>query len=203
MKVVAVLIADAATVNVTMRGATLLAHALRGLREAGCVDRTVVSVPPDEGTALGEDYRVVAAAPTRAESIWRAFEAAGSCDVVLVHDAARAFVPPATIRAVAEAVFGGAEAAAPALPVTDTVKLVGPGDVVTATEDRARLRTVQTPFGFVADVLREACERGVDPLSSPPRTVRAVAGHPNGLRLATPFDVAVAEALLNEEGVRS
>jgi 2-C-methyl-D-erythritol 4-phosphate cytidylyltransferase len=211
MKVVALVIADTLGPDVLVRvhGDPLLAHALRGLLEAGCADRLVVTVPPRSVGACeaiaravpGGRCRVLPAAPTRAESIRLAFEAAGpqSYDVVLVHDAARAFVPSATVRMVAEAVFQGAEAVVPVLPVTDTVKLVDSSDVITATEDRSQLRALQSPYGCTEDVLRAACAGGVDPLSAPPGTVRTVAGHPNAIRVATPFDLAVAEALLLEE----
>jgi 2-C-methyl-D-erythritol 4-phosphate cytidylyltransferase len=208
MKIAALVLADAGEPDVRVHGEPLLAHALRGLLEAGCGDRLVVTastrslgVCASIAHAIDAQCRVLSGGVDRAESVRLAFEALGgeSYDVILVHDAFRAFVPPATIRAVAEAVFQGAAAVAPALPVTDTVKLVGSDDVITATEDRAHLRTVQTPLGCTEAVLRDACARGVDPLSSLPGTVRTVAGHPNAIRLATPFDLAVAEALLLEE----
>jgi 2-C-methyl-D-erythritol 4-phosphate cytidylyltransferase len=201
MKVAALLIADTTAVDVRIRGEALLTHALRGFRHSGHIDRVVVAAPlfAEPFVRTVNDCRLIPAGGTRAESVRLAFEAAASCDVFLVHDAARAFVPPATIEAVIQAVCQGAEAVAPVLPVTDTVKLVGADGVIAATEDRTRLRTLQTPLGFAAKVLREACDAGIDPLSSPPGTVLPVPGHPNAIRLETPFDVAVAEALLREE----
>jgi len=202
-KVVALLIAEAGVAELEVRGEPLLAHAVRGLFASGCVDRMIV-VAPSEADSItravpGVERRVPPVSATRADSVRLAFEAAGPCDVVLVHDAARAFVPPATIRAVAEAVCQGAEAAVPVLPVTDTVKLVDAAGVIVATEDRSRLRTLQAPFGCTGHVLRDACARGIDPLSNPPGKVCAVDGHPNAIRLTTPFEVAVAEALLLDE----
>jgi 2-C-methyl-D-erythritol 4-phosphate cytidylyltransferase len=201
MKVAALVLADATAIGVRVRGEALLTHALRGLGRSGLVDHVVVTGPPAAAPLVRASGvgRHLPAGANRADSIRLAFEAAGSCDVFLVHDAARAFVPPVTIDAVAQAICQGAEAVAPVLPVTDTVKLVGSDDVIMATEDRTRLRTLQTPFGFTAKVLREACDTGADPLTSPPCAVRPVPGHPNAIRLATPFDVAVAEALLREE----
>ena len=213
MKVAALVLADAKEPDVQVRvhGESLLAHAVRGLLDAGCVNRLVVVVPPRRRGACeaitravpGIDgrCRVLPGGADRAESVRLAFEALGgeSYDVFLIHDAARAFVPPATVRAVAEAVFQGADAVAPVLPVTDTVKLVDPADVIVTTKDRARLRAIQSPYGCTEGVLRDACARGADPLAEMPGTVRTVAGHPNAIRLATPFDLAVAEALLLEE----
>lgn len=214
MNTAALVIADTEGPDIVVRvhDEPLLAHALRGLFEAG-VDRVVVAASAHGldacSTIVGkvpgarQRCRVLSGGADRAESVRRAFAALDSDgihhDVILVHEAARAFVPPATVREVAEAVLRGAEAVAPVLPVTDTVKLVDADDVIIATEDRARLRTVQTPFGFAEPVLRDAVARGLDPLADPPATVRTVAGHPHAIRLATPFDLAVAEALLLEE----
>lgn len=207
-KIAALVLADGGEPDVRVHGEPLLAHALRGLREAGCADSLVVTASARSlgicasiAHAIDAQCRVLPGGADRAESVRLAFEALGgeSHDVILIHDAFRAFVPPASIRAVAEAVSQGATAVAPVLPVTDTVKLVDSADVITATEDRTELRTVQTPLGCTEAVLRDVCARGIDPLSSLPGTVRTVAGHPNAIRLATPFDLAVAEALLVEE----
>src|SRR5436189_289641 len=73
-------------------------------------------------------------------------------DIVLVHDAARPFTSAALVsRAIAAAQTHGA--AVPALPVTDTVKLVDDDSIVTATLDRSHLRTVQTPQAFAYPAL--------------------------------------------------
>jgi 2-C-methyl-D-erythritol 4-phosphate cytidylyltransferase len=210
MKTVALVIADAEGLDARVRGEPLLAHAIRGVLDAGCVDYLRIVVPTRHlgsyetivravpGT--GDRCRVLLCGRDRAESIRLAFQSiSGGLDVILICDAARAFVPSAIIRAVAEAVSQGAAAVVPVLPVTDTVKLVNAGNVIIATEDRARLRTVQAPFGCTPEMLHEMCGRGVDPLAEPPGTVRMIAGHQNAIRLTTPFDIAVAEALLSEE----
>jgi 2-C-methyl-D-erythritol 4-phosphate cytidylyltransferase len=212
-KAAALVLADTEEPDVLVRvhDEPLLAHAVRGLFEAGCVDRVVVAASARRLDACekivwtvpgaAQRCRVLSAGADRAESIRLAFSSLGSAhyDAILIHEAARALVPAATVRAVTEAVCQGAEAVVPVLPVTDTVKLVDEHGVIIATEDRARLRTVQTPYGCTEKVLREACERGIDPLAALPGTVRTVAGHANAIRLATPFDLAVAEALILEE----
>lgn len=210
MKTAALVIADAKGLDVRVQGEPLLAHAIRGVLDAGCVDHLRIVVPAAQlgsyGTIVrtipgsGPRCRVLSCGRDRAESIRLAFgDLSGAFDAILICDAARAFVPPAIIRAVAEAVSQGAPAAVPVVPVTDTVKLVNSGNVIIATEDRAGLRTVQGPFGCTPEVLHEMCARGVDPLTEPPGTVRTIAGHQKAIRLATPFDIAVAEALLTEE----
>src|ERR1039457_2356071 len=68
-------------------------------------------------------------------------------DIVLIHDAARPFVTAALIsRAIDAASVTGA--AVPAIPLTDTVKLIDGAGNVEATPERSRLRIAQTPQAF-------------------------------------------------------
>jgi 2-C-methyl-D-erythritol 4-phosphate cytidylyltransferase / 2-C-methyl-D-erythritol 2,4-cyclodiphosphate synthase len=87
---------------------------------------------------------------TRQESVWRGLEAIAAGGhapgVVLIHDAARPLVLPATITAVLAA-LETAPAAIAALPVADTLKR-GAGGVIVETVDRADLWRAQTPQGF-------------------------------------------------------
>ena len=98
--------------------------------------------------------QIVAGGATRAESAKNGVLAAHG-ELVAVHDAARPFVSPAVIAAVLEAAarYG---AAAPAVPVKDTIKQAVPGDgktvpeacLVRSTPDRSTLYAVQTPQCF-------------------------------------------------------
>lgn len=139
-------------------------------------------------------------------------------DVVLVHDAARALAGPALVRRVAAAVRSGRRAVVPVLPLADTVKRVGPAEVdgaapVLATVPRADLRAVQTPQGFDRALLDAAHAAGaaragdeataatddaalVEALGE---TVWAVEGEEQAMKITTPRDLAVAEALLARE----
>jgi 2-C-methyl-D-erythritol 4-phosphate cytidylyltransferase len=200
---------------VPVRGEPMLVHAVRGLLSAGCVRRVVVAAPETEVhtatavlSAAGVDALVVPGGASRTRSVHLALRAAMAdvtdTTVVLVHDAARAFTPPSVISAVVRAVENGAPAVIPVLPMADTVKRVDSAGVVVATPDRTELRIVQTPQGFRLDVLCRAYEAYpndattddaglVERLGVP---VLTVPGHPNALKVTTPFDLAVAEAML-------
>jgi len=93
---------------------------------------------------------------TRQLSVLAGLEAlqARSPHLVAIHDAARPFVSSALIVRALEAAAKGA--AVPVLPVTDTVKVVNGQGMVTATLDRATLRTIQTPQIFPYAILLEA-----------------------------------------------
>jgi 2-C-methyl-D-erythritol 4-phosphate cytidylyltransferase/2-C-methyl-D-erythritol 2,4-cyclodiphosphate synthase len=97
---------------------------------------------------------------TRQASVHAGLEAlaAKKPDVVLIHDAARPFVSPALISRAIEAA-GRTGAAIPAIPVADTIKLIGETGNVEATPERARLRIAQTPQAFRFDVILEAHRR--------------------------------------------
>src|SRR6266853_773863 len=99
---------------------------------------------------------------TRQASVHAGLEALASQepDVVLIHDAARPFVSAALISRAIDAA-GRTGAAIPAIPVTDTIKLVGETGHVEATPERARLRIAQTPQAFRFDVILDAHRRAV------------------------------------------
>jgi 2-C-methyl-D-erythritol 4-phosphate cytidylyltransferase len=200
---------------VPVRGESLLVHAVRGLLSAGCVRRVVVAAPVSDVStatsvlsAAGVDALVVPGGTTRTHSVRLALRAAVAdvtdASVVLVHDAARAFTPHSVISAVVEAVLGGAPAVVPVLPVTDTIKRVDSAGVVVATPDRADLRIVQTPQGFQLDVLCRAYEAYPDDATTDDAglverlgvPITTVPGHANAMKVTTPFDLAVAEAVL-------
>lgn len=192
-----------------VRGAPIVAHVVRGLFDSESVDRVVVLAPSGRSadcaealkTLADKHFDVLVGEASRTGSVRLAVRSGvlAEADVVLLADPDRPFTPPTVIRAVVDAVRAGAPSAIPVEPVTDTIKSVGEDGVITGTRDRSELRVVQSPQGFPVSAITRATESG-DDLRAGARTVE---GHPNGLRVASEFDVAVAEALLSgvdEEG---
>lgn len=192
---------------VRLHGLPLVAHAVRSLLGAGCVRHVVVAAPPghvpDVTAALAsfQPVTVVPGGTDRTESVRSALRSAlelvPSTRIVLVHDVARALTPSAVVRSVTEAVAAGNPAVVPVLPVTDTVKRVDAAGTIIGTPDRTGLRTVQSPQGFAVDVLRRAVEAGgvLEKVDVP---VHTVPGDVAAMRITTPFDLTVAEAVLAE-----
>ena len=134
---------------------------------------------------------------------------------VLVHDAARPFVPVAVFQAVVTALEKGAAAVVPAVPVVDTIKTVAgtaPERVrVSGTLDRAGLRAVQTPQGCDLTALETAHRRagsggpaGAGALTDDAMAMEAaghpvelVSGDPLGFKITTRLDLMLANALLD------
>jgi 2-C-methyl-D-erythritol 4-phosphate cytidylyltransferase / 2-C-methyl-D-erythritol 2,4-cyclodiphosphate synthase len=91
---------------------------------------------------------------TRQASVRAGLDAlrAAAPELVLIHDAARPFLSGDLInRAITAAKQHGA--AVPAIAITDTVKQIDAQDMISATLDRSRLRTVQTPQAFAYDLI--------------------------------------------------
>jgi 2-C-methyl-D-erythritol 4-phosphate cytidylyltransferase len=192
-------------------GEPLLVHAVRRVAAAPSVRLIVVAAPATEVGAVRAllapvaTVTVVAGGAERQESVGRALAAVPpDIPVVLVHDAARALTPPELIESVAAAVRDGRPAVIPVLPVVDTIKQVGPGEIVHGTVDRSVLRSVQTPQGFRHDVLARAHASAVDPLTDDAGLVEkagievaCVPGSELALKITRPLDLVLAEALLH------
>ncbi|HKS19603.1 MAG TPA: bifunctional 2-C-methyl-D-erythritol 4-phosphate cytidylyltransferase/2-C-methyl-D-erythritol 2,4-cyclodiphosphate synthase [Bradyrhizobium sp.] len=127
-------------------------------------------------------------------------------DIVLIHDAARPFVTAAVISRAIDAA-GRTGAAVPAIPVTDTIKLVSAAGDVEGTPERARLRIAQTPQAFRYDVILEAHRRAAREGRSDftddaalaewaGLTVATFEGDAANMKLTTPEDFVREEARL-------
>lgn len=193
-----------------LAGATVLEWAVRSLRAPFPSSPVVLVAPPERVAEQAEAWaarrvRVVAGGERRQDSVRHGVEASGAADdaVVLLHDGARPFVPPADVRAVAEAA-DRAGAAVLVAPIPDTVKRVGPDGTVEATVPRQGLARALTPQGFRVGVLRRAWAAApagewTDEAALVETTggrVEAVTGDPRNVKVTRPEDLALAAAAL-------
>jgi len=173
----------------------------------------LVLVLPDENDLKHYRLRypkivdIVRGGERRQDSVWQGFRilSAAGPEIVLVHDGARPLVPAELITRVIEAARAGG-AAVPVLAVEDTLKEVRDG-TVGVTVDRTNLFRAQTPQGFRYDVLKKALDAarhdrffGTDEAALVERIglpVTAVAGDPRNIKITTPVDIPLAEALLD------
>jgi 2-C-methyl-D-erythritol 4-phosphate cytidylyltransferase len=196
----------------SLRGEPLLVHAVRRLAAAPSIGCLVVAAPPGQVAAVRELLAfvtvrliVVAGMGSRQASVAAALAAApDGYDIVLVHDAARALAPPELVERVAAAVREGHAAVIPALPLVDTIKHIHSSGEVMATLDRSVLRAVQTPQGFLRSVLVAAHAAAVDDHTDDAGlaekigvAVWTVPGDDAAIKITRPFDLAVAELLLD------
>ncbi|MBQ8880781.1 MAG: 2-C-methyl-D-erythritol 4-phosphate cytidylyltransferase [Oscillospiraceae bacterium] len=158
-------------------------------------------------TGFDKVKAVVAGGADRAESVHNGLNAL-SCKVRLaaVHDGARPLITGEVIdRTVRTAHIYAA--AAPGVPVKDTVKIVR-GGVVAQTPDRSTLQAIQTPQVFDCDLLKGALKKAkadkapiTDDCSAVERmgmAVRIVEGDERNIKVTTPMDLKIAALLLEE-----
>jgi 2-C-methyl-D-erythritol 4-phosphate cytidylyltransferase len=155
------------------------------------------------------NVRVVAGGSSRRESVATGLKALmehpGGPSIILVHDAARAFMPVEPMRVAIGAIQAGADGAVPIVPMVDTL-VASPDEDGTlgATVDRDMVHAAQTPQAFRADALieahRRASEDGVDDATDDAGLVRrygyrvvATEGHPWGFKVTVEGDLAFAE----------
>jgi 2-C-methyl-D-erythritol 4-phosphate cytidylyltransferase len=131
--------------------------------------------------------------------------------IVLIHDGSRCLVTPDLIGRVVEAARGGVDGVIPALPISDTIKVAENGSV-SHTLDRARLHAAQTPQAFRLGLLHrifaapeEDLRAATDDASlveDAGGRVAMVAGEKTNIKLTSPEDLVLAEAILAaREGV--
>jgi 2-C-methyl-D-erythritol 4-phosphate cytidylyltransferase len=107
---------------------------------------------------------------------------------------------------VVEALRFGYPAVVPALPVSDTIKAVDAVGAVVATPERAGLRAVQTPQGFVTELLLRAYQQAgtaefTDDASLVEHIggqVQVVDGDPLAFKITTRLDLLLAQAIVSQ-----
>ena len=196
----------------------VIVHTLRAVQAAPSVGEIILVTREDlivpmsqmcQDYAISKVTKVVRGGPSRTQSVrLGTLEVSGDAQVIAIHDGARPFVSAEVIeRAVAQAMETGA--AAPAVPVKDTIKVAHDG-VVESTPDRACLFAVQTPQVFESSLIKAALQKALDDgleltddCAAVERLGMKVAltrGDERNIKLTTPEDLAVAQAILELEG---
>lgn len=202
-------------------GVPVLVRTLAAFQVAGTVDEVIISTREEDLLEISQLCRtygltkcvkVIRGGESRVHSaLLAALEASPEAELLAVHDGARPLVTPELIDRVVSAAARCA-AAVPAVAVKDTVKAVREDGGVEETLDRDRLRAAQTPQVFEASLLKaalqSALEQGVpvtDDASAVERlgkVVFLVEGEEENLKITTPADMILAEAIIQarEEG---
>ena len=196
----------------------VLVHTLYAFQDCPLVDEVVVVTREDllvEVSQLCRDFvldkvtKVVVGGAERMDSVRSGLrEIRPEADLVAIHDGARPLVTQEVLRqAIEKAALTGA--AAPAVPVTDTIKR-GEEGLAVETVDRAGLWAVQTPQVFEAGLIRAALEQAArdgvsltDDCAAVERLgmkVSLTPGSRENLKITTPLDLVLGEAILEARG---
>ncbi len=197
---------------VPLAGVPVVLRSVRALAASDCIDSLVIVTRTECMETLrtlcaevSKPVTVVAGGASRPESVLAGLAALPEgTELAAIHDGARPLVTQAVIAEAVEAA-GRCGAAAPAVPVHDTIKQAENG-LVRATPERKTLFAVQTPQVFdvklLKTVLRAAMERGIaltDDCSAVEAAGKAVVltqGCEENLKITTPVDLTLAEAIL-------
>ena len=178
------------------------------IRQIVVVTRQDLIVPiSDLCHEFGKVKAVMVGGSSRQESVEIGLGAlSADMKLVAVQDGARPLITDAVIdRTVRAAHTYGA--AAPAIPVKDTIKVVQ-GGIVASTPNRSTLRAVQTPQVFDLDLLKGALKKAKDDgaevtddcsaVELMGMSVKIVEGDERNIKVTTPMDLKIAEILLEE-----
>lgn len=202
----------------SLSGLPVVVRTLRVFENAAAVSEIMLVVPQSDMEFVREKIvdkygvrkvrAVVAGGAERQDSVGNALAALdGPCDVVVVHDAVRPFVSVRMIdKVIEEALITGA--ASIGVAAKDTIKKTDDELLVKTTVPRSNLWITQTPQAFRYDLLVGAHARakeegfyGTDDASLVERLglpVRMVAGSYENIKITTPEDLKIAEALIGE-----
>ncbi|MBE9057269.1 2-C-methyl-D-erythritol 4-phosphate cytidylyltransferase [Sphaerospermopsis sp. LEGE 08334] len=207
--------ADRNKLLLQVRSKTLIAWTLLAAEAASAISWIgIISQPHD-----WEDFKAILAdlkltkpvefipgGATRQESVYNGLQALPeNAEQVLIHDGARCLATPDLFNACAAAIVHCPGLIA-AIPVKDTIKVVGESGIIQSTPSREQLWAAQTPQGFDVKLLKECHAEGVRQgwevtddaalLEKCGIEVRIVPGEETNLKVTTPQDLAIAEFIL-------
>jgi len=198
-----------------LAGTPIIFHTLKVFEQCDSIQEVIVVLPAELSAGfvsaagkhgLRKVARVVPGGTTRADSVKRGLMAirAATAEIVAVHDGVRPFVTVEEIDATIAAARAHGAAILTA-PLIDTFKQVSDHHVV-RTLDRTEFRRALTPQCFRYELLRDAYQRADvdDPsltdesslLEQLGHPVSIVEGSPRNIKITTPEDIAIAEAIL-------
>lgn len=198
-------------------GIPVLARTLLALDGSRLIDEIVVAVREEDLLPTGDlcrlygvtkPVKIVRGGESRLDSVLAAaMECREDAAFLAVHDGARPLADPELIDRVV-ALAHRTNAAAPAVPVKDTIKLAH-NCVVEQTLDRSVLYAMQTPQVFDGDLIRAALQKALDDgmeltddcaaVERLGMKVTLTAGDERNIKLTTPTDLLIGEVLLEEE----
>lgn len=195
-------------------GKALISHAFDRLAAHPAIDGVAVVIGAGQEALLAEalpgrqPIAVAEGGATRRLSVLAGLRRIGEADHVLIHDAARPFVPPAVVDRLLAALDTQA-GAVPTLPLSDTI--AGTGAELGAVVDRTTLARVQTPQAFAYAAIRAVHEAWDGPEPTDDAQMLRAAGHAVATvegdamldKITRPEDFALAEARLGQRVFRT
>ena len=198
---------------IPLNGRAAIEYTLKAFQTCAQIDEIIVVARAKDiddiahiAFAFKKVSSVTAGGATRVESVKKGVRAADRrATHYAIHDGARVLITPAQIEKALNAAYE-CGAAALGTPVTDTVKVVDENGVILSTPDRSSMWAVQTPQVFEKELYKRAMANAVEKelnvtddcamVEAIGCKVRVVRGEYSNIKLTTPVDITIAEALL-------
>jgi len=194
-------------------GKPLLAHTVSVFQRCAAVDRIIIVLSEsnlEQGRRMVEEQgfskviEVCRGGERRQDSVFEGLKRLEGCQWIAIHDGARPCLNPALIeqgfREARET--GGAIAA---MPVKETIKVVGDRGIIQDTPRRENLRAAQTPQVFRSDIILEAYRQAKGEVTDDATLVEALGyqvktytGSYDNIKVTTAEDLALAEVILSK-----
>jgi len=204
-----------------LSGLPLLCHTLMAFDRCADFDQICLVVPGEDlekcktdvlaPLSLAHDIQLVAGGKRRQESVLNGLNSLkAKSGIVMIHDGVRPFVRSSLIERCLKGVQATG-ACIPAIPATDTLKQVDANGVIVGTVERQTIRLAQTPQTFSIDLIRRAHHDAArnnfvatDDASVAEHfgaSVIVVPGDPDNIKITTPHDLIVAQAIFKRWGM--
>lgn len=203
----------------TLRGKPILYYALNAFEQSS-VDEIILVAGTGQVEYCDENIvkkygfqkvtQIIEGGAERYDSVYRALSAIGQTDYVLIHDGARPFISPELIEAIIKEVMEQ-KACILGTPVKETIKVADSKGFITSTPDRSSLWAAQTPQAFEFRSIMKAYDRMYQDLDCANITddamvyeaylrkpVKIMLGDYHNLKITTPEDLILAEAMAKE-----
>lgn len=200
---------------IPLNGRAAIEYTLRAFNDCSLIDEIIIvarSADIENIAHIAFSFKkvsaVTAGGATRMFSVRKGIYAADKrATHYAIHDGARVLITPEQISKVLNAAFESG-AAALGTPVTDTIKVINADGVVQSTPDRSEMWAVQTPQVFEKDLYKRAMGNAVvsglevtddcSMVEAIGEKVRIICGEYSNIKLTTPVDITIAEALLSK-----
>ena len=194
-----------------LNGRPVLMHTLSRFLETGFPIEIILVLNPEQirfweqlchQHGFHAPLRITAGGETRFHSVRNGLDLIEEDGIVAVHDAARPLVSTKTIITAYKAagMYGNA---VPAVPLSDSIRQID--STLSIAVDRSRFCKIQTPQCFDVRILKQAYNQeyrytftdDATVVESTGEKIHLIDGNPDNIKITTPEDIVIAEALLN------
>ncbi|MBI5676755.1 MAG: 2-C-methyl-D-erythritol 4-phosphate cytidylyltransferase [Nitrospirae bacterium] len=204
---------------VALNGTPLLIHTLKRLQDNVAITEIIPVLKEEdiekwseviEAHGLNKVKRIVPGGRERQDSVYNALKFLREESLILIHDGVRPLFSARLVERLINEI-NGFDGIVPVLPIKDTIKVIDAENIVVSTEDRSKLKAVQTPQVFPLRVIKEAYNKAyadgfhaTDDAALVERMggkIKVIEGSPFNIKVTTQEDLEMVQYLINEQNL--